>query len=128
MGGLMAFYTGLRAPEILRRASASRGPFAMGEQEIAVFDLVHHGPVPPLSIWLNAERYEWLPDCNRRVHELLVEKGYNVVYREYNGGHNCPLWRDELDPRLKFWFGALSGSPRARAKRRQDANVHHYRC
>ena len=57
----------------------------MGEQEIAVFDLVRHGPVPPLSIWLNAERYEWLPDCNRRVHELLVEKGYNVVYREYNG-------------------------------------------
>ena len=51
----------------------------MGEHDGVVFDLVRHGPVPPLSIWLNAGRYEWLLDCNRRMYELLVEKGYDAV-------------------------------------------------
>ena len=72
---------------------------------------MRHGPVPPLSIWLNAGRYEWLLNCNRRMYGLLAEKGYDIVYREYNGGHNYPSWRDELDRGLMFQFGALSGSP-----------------
>ena len=109
MGGLMALYTGLRAPEIFGRVLSQSAAFAMGEQESVVFDLVRHGPVPPLSIWLNAGRYEWLLDCNRRMHKLLVEKGYDVVYREYNGGHNYPSWRNDLWCGLKYQFGALAG-------------------
>ena len=53
-------------------------------------------PVPPLSIWMRAGCYEWLLDCNRRLHALLVEKGYDVVYGEYHGGHYCPSWRDNV--------------------------------
>ena len=49
------------------------------------------------------------PSRKRFMREL--EKGYDVVYREYNGGHNYPSWRDELDRGLKFQFGDLTGSP-----------------
>jgi len=105
MGGLMALYTGLRAPEIFGRVLSQSGAFAMGEHDGVVFDLVRHGPIPPLRIWLNAGRYEWLLDCNRRMHKLLAEKGYDVVYREYNGGHNYPSWRDNVGRGLETLFG-----------------------
>jgi enterochelin esterase family protein len=105
MGGLMALYAGLRAPEVFGRILSQSGAFAMTEHEGVVFDLARHGPVPPLSIWMSAGRYEWLLDCNRRLHELLVEKGYDVVYREHNGGHNYPSWRDHVGQGLETLFG-----------------------
>ena len=39
------------------------------------------------------------------MHELLVEKGYDVVYEEYNGGHNYPSWRDGVGEGLEALFG-----------------------
>jgi len=105
MGGLMALYTGLRAPEVFGRVLSQSGAFAMSEQDSVVFDLVRHGPVPPLSVWLNAGRYEWLLSCNRRMYGLLAEKGYDVVCREYNGGHNYPSWSNDLGHGLAHLFG-----------------------
>ena len=101
----MALYTGLRAPEVFGRVLSQSGTFAMGEHDGVVFDLARHGPVRPLRIWMNAGRYEWLLDCNRRMHELLVEKGYDVVYGEYNGGHNYSSWRDSVGEGLEALFG-----------------------
>jgi enterochelin esterase family protein len=105
MGGLMALYAGLRAPEVFGRVLSQSGAFAMGEHDGVVFDLARHGPVRPVKIWMNAGRYEWLLDCNRRMHGLLVEKGYDVVYHEYNGGHNYPSWRDSVGEGLEALFG-----------------------
>ena len=45
---------------------------------------------------MDVGRYEWLLESNRRLHALLVERGYDVTYREYNGGHNYPAWRDDV--------------------------------
>ena len=105
MGGLMALYAGLRAPEVFGRVLSQSGTFAMGEHDGVVFDLARHGPVRPLRIWMNAGRYEWLLDCNRRMHGLLVEKGYDVLYGEYNGGHNYSSWRDSVGRGLEMLFG-----------------------
>ncbi len=105
MGGLMALYAGLRAPEVFGRVLSQSAALDMSKPDSVVFDLVRHGPVRPLRIWMNAGRYEWLLDGNRRMHELLVEKGYDVVYREYNGGHNYPSWRDSLGEGLEALFG-----------------------
>ena len=105
MGGLMALYAGLRAPEVFGRVLSQSAALDMSKPDSVVFDLVRHGPVPPLNIWMNAGRYEWLLDCNRRMHGLLVEKGYEVVYDEYNGGHNYPSWRDHVGRGLEALFG-----------------------
>jgi enterochelin esterase family protein len=52
-----------------------------------------------------AGRYEWLLDCNRRMHALLVDRGYEVVYEEYSGGHNYPSWRDRVGRGLEALLG-----------------------
>ena len=105
MGGLMALYTGLRVPEVFGRVLSQSAALDMSKPDSVVFDLVRHGPVRPVSIWMNVGRYEWLLDSNRRMHELLVEKGYNMVYDEYNGGHNYPSWRDSVGQGLETLFG-----------------------
>ncbi len=105
MGGLMALYAGLRVPHVFGHVLSQSGAFASSDYDTVVFDLVRHGPVRPLQIWMDVGRYEWLLDCNRRLHHLLVDRGYHVTYREYNAGHNYPAWRDDLWHGLEFLFG-----------------------
>ncbi len=62
-------------------------------------------PRRPLKIWMDVGRYEWLLAANRRLHELLQEREYDVTYREYNAGHNYPAWRDDLAHGLEVAFG-----------------------
>jgi enterochelin esterase-like enzyme len=61
-----------------------------------IHDLIRLGEPPPLRIWMDVGRYEWLLEPNRRMHRLLREKGYNIAYREFNGGHNYRSWRNSI--------------------------------
>jgi enterochelin esterase-like enzyme len=81
------------------------GTFTLNEHDTVVWDLVRHGNVLPLQTWMDAGRFEWLLECNRRMHDLLVARGYDVAYREYNGGHNYPSWRNDLGRGLELLFG-----------------------
>ena len=105
MGGLMALFAGLRAPGVFGRVLSQSAALGMSKPDSVVFDLVRHGPVSPLRVWMSAGRYEWLLDCNRRMHRLLEEKGYDVAYHEHNGGHNSPAWRNHLGQGLEALFG-----------------------
>jgi enterochelin esterase-like enzyme len=105
MGGLMALYAGLRAPQVFGRVLGLSGAFTLGEYDTVVWDLVRHGPVQPVKLWMGVGRYEWLLNCNRRMHTLLVERGYDVAYEEYNAGHNYPAWRNNLPQGLEWLFG-----------------------
>jgi enterochelin esterase family protein len=106
MGGLMALYAGLRAPHIFGRVLSQSGAFTLDEYDTVVWDLVRHGPVRPLRIWLDAGRYEWLLEPNRRMQALLAERGYDVAYHEFNAGHNYPAWRNDVGHGLQFLFSA----------------------
>jgi enterochelin esterase family protein len=105
MGGLMALYAGLRAPHVFGHVLSQSGAFTLDALDTVVWDLVRHGPLPPLRIWMDVGRYERLLDCNRRLHHLLVERGYDVTYREYNAGHNYPAWRNDVGRGLELLFG-----------------------
>ena len=105
MGGLMALYAGLRAPAVFGRVLSQSAALYMSKPDSVVFDLVRHGPIPPLRTWMDVGRYEWLLDSNRRMRKLLLERGYDVVYQEYNGGHNYPAWRNQLGQGLEALFG-----------------------
>jgi enterochelin esterase family protein len=104
MGGLMALFAGLRAPGIFGNVLSQSGAFS-DDYESVVFDLVRHGPVRPLRLWLDAGRYEWLLEGNRSIYKLLAERGYDVAFREFNGGHNYPAWRNDLPHGLEHLFG-----------------------
>ncbi len=106
MGGLMAMYTGLRMSQVFGRVLSQSGAFAMGKHETVVSALVRHVPRLALRVWMDVGRYEWLLESNRSLHALLGERGYDVTYREYNGGHNYPAWRDDLAHGLEVCFGA----------------------
>jgi enterochelin esterase-like enzyme len=104
MGGLMALFTGLRLPHIFGRVLSQSGAFHLGPYASTAVELVEHGPLRPLRIWLDAGRYEELLDSNRRMAALLQGRGYDVTYREYNAGHNYIAWRDDLWRGLEALF------------------------
>lgn len=110
MGGLMALYTGMRAPQVFGRVLSQSGAFELGAeyQPTVVTDLVRYAPRAPLKIWLAVGRYEWLLDANRHMHELLTAREYDVTYREYSAGHNYPAWRNDLWRGLEVCFGSHS--------------------
>jgi enterochelin esterase-like enzyme len=107
MGGLMSLYTGMRVPEVFGKVISLSGAFGFdfGGRDSIVYDLVRDKPVQPLKIWLNAGKYEWLLDDNRKMKKVLEEQGYQITYREYSAGHNYTAWRDEVAFGLESVFG-----------------------
>jgi enterochelin esterase family protein len=106
MGGLMALYTALRAPRMFGRVLSQSGAFSAGYQdfESVIYDAVRHAQARP-AIWMSAGRYETLARTNRRMHDLLGEKGYDATYREYNGGHNYACWRNDVWRAIEALYG-----------------------
>jgi enterochelin esterase-like enzyme len=106
MGGLMAFYTGMRLPHIFGKVLSQSGAFSFGDFESVVFDLVRWGDIRPIRLWMDVGVYD-IPAlllANRRLNSLLESRGYPVVYREFNAGHNYPAWRDEVWRGLEYLF------------------------
>jgi hypothetical protein len=111
-GGLMALFTGLRAPEVFGRVLSQSGAFSLDERDFVVFDLARQTPRHRLDVWLDCGRFEVLLEGNQRMAPLLTASGHRVEYREYNGGHNYPAWRDDV------WHGLQWLFPVSAAKRR----------
>ena len=103
-GGLGALFIALRLPQIFGKVLSQSGAFAPHGLESVVMDLVRATRVP-LKIWMDAGRYEWLLDSNRRLHALLKKRRYDVTYREFDAGHNFTAWRNDLPHGLVQLFG-----------------------
>ena len=39
-------------------------------------------------------------DTNRRLRDVLVDKGYRIHYREFNGNHSYVNWRESFGDAL----------------------------
>ena len=104
LGGLMAVYTALRAPGIFGRAISQAGAFELGEYETIAMQMVRHLPRPPVKLWLDAGRMDFLRESNRRMAALLKDKGYDLTYVETGGAHNYTTWRNVLGDGLEKMF------------------------
>lgn len=104
LGGLMAVFMGLRGSPLFTRVLSQSGAFRFGEYDTVVMDLVRHGDVKPLQIWMDVGKYEWLLECNRDMHQLLLDRGYPVTFHEYSAGHNYPAWRNDLAAGLEALY------------------------
>ncbi|HKY55008.1 MAG TPA: alpha/beta hydrolase-fold protein [Anaerolineales bacterium] len=107
-GGLMSMYTGLRMPEIFGNVLSQSGVFGFDGRDFAAVDLIRHGQGRSIKIWMDAGKLEWLLKDNRRMQPILKENGYQVIYREYSGGHNYTSWRDDLWRGLEVMFPFVS--------------------
>ncbi|HEV2237646.1 MAG TPA: alpha/beta hydrolase-fold protein [Ktedonobacterales bacterium] len=110
LGGLMALYTGLRAPDLFGTVLCQSGGFALElaghEQLIHRLIRDHRGTKP--RVWMDCGRYEWLLESNRETHALLAGCGFDATYREYNGGHNYTAWREDVWRGLEHCFAPLA--------------------
>jgi enterochelin esterase family protein len=111
-GGLMALTAGLRLPNLFGRVLAQSGAWEFGGHELGPVLLVRHGPVRPIRIWMDVGRYESLFEPNERMAALLAERGYDVTYRRYPGGHNHTIWAEELLVGLPALLPADAGARR----------------
>ena len=66
-----------------------------------LIDRYRQSPKRELRIWLEIGLFETLGvPCNREMRDALVDKGYEVSYREFCGGHDYALWRGSLGQAL----------------------------
>lgn len=107
MGGLMALYTGLRLPSIFGHVISQSGAFFEDQPgaPALINQLVRALPPAPLRIWQDVGRYEYLLPHNQAMHQLLNERGYNVRYHEFNGGHNYTMWANSVWRGLEAVYG-----------------------
>ena len=68
---------------------------------------VENGP-PPARIWQVFG--------NRWLHDILELKGYDTVYREFNGGHDDMWWRGTFADGMRWVFSGRQHSPHHEAR------------
>ena len=80
-----------------------------------VWDLTSHGQEQPVRVWMNVGRLEGLLEPNRRFHQHLLSRGYEVSYQECNAGHNYTAWRNDVWQGLELMFGLRQAAMRSEA-------------
>ncbi|WP_133742780.1 enterochelin esterase [Actinorugispora endophytica] len=103
LGGLTALYAAHRAPGRFGRVLAQSGSFwwpnpvgAGGETERLAGLLADSGALPS-RVHLSVGLHEWtLLEPSRRIRDVLLRRGVDLDYVEFNGGHDRACWRAGL--------------------------------
>lgn len=126
LGGLASTHLATTHPEIFGNVLSQSGSYwwrpAGPVQVLAGSDIgwtyeryVDRAQAPrlPLRFYLEVGRWEnpVMPLVNRRFRDLLNTQGYELCYRELEGGHDFSVWRESLGDGLV----ALLGTPQAKA-------------
>jgi enterochelin esterase family protein len=128
-GGLMAAYCGLRHSAVFGNVLAQSGSFWYVPGALAMTGppapyaetawLTREfvvAPRLPLRFYLEVGRFEvsfvasQLGE-NRRFRDVLKAKGYDVVYSEFNGGHEALSWRGTFGNGLLALLGNAGATP-----------------
>lgn len=105
IGGLMALFTGLRAPEIFGKVISHAGAFELWDYPTSPFTWLTQTKTQP-RVWLDVGQMDWLLEPNRRMRKALRRNKFDIKYREYYAYHNWPAWRDVIPDALKWAFAA----------------------
>lgn len=106
-GGLAAAFTGLRASEIFGNVLSQSGSFWWdkdpedGIQQEWIIQQFIASPRLPLCFYLEVGLKEdsgwiYMVGCNRHLRDVLILKGYEVHYAEFNGYHHYVCQRGSL--------------------------------
>jgi enterochelin esterase family protein len=122
LGGLTAAYAAQQRPEVFANVLSQSGAFWRPHPEKSTSgEAWFAGEVSrqaPTSVhfYLEVGRFESpsMIDNNRRLRDVLKEKGNHLIYQEYNSGHDHVNWRVSLGSGLRV---LLAPSPREASTR-----------
>jgi len=105
-GGLASVFAGLKHPEVFGNVISLSGSFWWKPQGSAqsewLVQQMRRSPKRPLRFYLEVGLMEVgaagsdQVGSNRRMHQILVAKGYPTGYAEYDGGHSFLNWSEGM--------------------------------
>lgn len=108
-GGLTAAFAAFRRPDRFGRALSQSGSFWWPDDERAgewLTGQYARAERRPVALRLEVGLQEWMLLAeNRRLRNVLRARGYDVRYREFNGGHDYACWRGGLADGLADLLG-----------------------
>ncbi|MFE1290335.1 enterochelin esterase [Streptomyces sp. NPDC058751] len=99
LGGLTAAYAAAHSPHRFGNALVQSGSFwwPVGPGEEWLTGALAASERLPVRFRLSFGEQEWVAlPAARRLRDTLTSAGYDVRYREFNGGHDYLCWRTEL--------------------------------
>ena len=110
LGGLVSATLALERPDLFRTVVAQSGAFLGNPDEPDfyrgktswVLAQLETRPKLDLRWYTDVGTIEWLTDVNRRVHDTLLERGYEHAFETRHAGHNWTNWRNGLGAALSF--------------------------
>lgn len=116
-GGLISVAIAFRHPDVLGLVYGQSGYYSF--QDDLLIRQIAEAPQKAIQLYIDVGTYErriganFLPSdennflkANRRLREVLKDKGYNFIYHEYPEGHTWGNWRAHLIDALLYFFGA----------------------
>jgi enterochelin esterase family protein len=99
-GGLSALYAACARPDRVANVVAQSGSFWWPNDPVDAEWLtarLRTEPPPAGAIYLEVGTYEWvLLEPTRRLRDVLMDRGAELSYREFTGGHDRACWRGSL--------------------------------
>ncbi len=110
LGGLVSATLALEHPDLFQTVVSQSGAFLGSPEELDfykgksswVLETLQNSEHLALRWYSDVGTIEWLTSINRKVHEVLLQKVYDHVYKERNAGHNWVNWRNGLGSALLF--------------------------
>ena len=118
-GGLASVYAGLRRPDVFGNVIAQSGSFwwtPPGEEAEWLLRQVTTDVPVRFCLDVGLQEGDWMIPQTQRLAEALTPYAADVLYREYNGGHDLTCWLAELPAELRWAFKQL-GEPLTAADR-----------
>jgi enterochelin esterase family protein len=130
LGGLAAAHAALQYPDRFGLVLAQSGAFLAagargGGPPTALIDRYAASPRLGLRFYLDAGTHETirppggtmsLLEGVRRMRDVLRRTGYDLAYREFEGGHDYACWRETLADGLLYLLGRPAGKRAGRIR------------
>lgn len=128
-GGIAATYAGLKHPEVFGNVLSQSGSFwwapdrhTMGDPTTETGWLAKEfikSPKLPLKFYMDAGVFETdsgasggsILETSRHMRDVLLAKGYTVIYQQFVGGHDYLSWRGTFADGLSALIGTGTQKP-----------------
>ncbi|MBC8111923.1 MAG: hypothetical protein H7Y04_12755 [Verrucomicrobia bacterium] len=108
LGGLFSAYLGYRYSEMFGRVAINSPAFWYREEILKAYQ---ESPKLPLKIYMSTGIMMDTEKHARQMKEIMMDKGYELRYRELNEGHSWGNWRQVAAEMLIYFFGNNDKQP-----------------